>query len=72
MLTMHRWFDTSASERDLGYKPIVAYKDGWKDTLAWFKSHWLPEFDAKSGVLGLAVGTQNKIDICKYGWGGGV
>jgi len=71
MLTMHRWFDTTAAETDLEYKPVVAYTDGWKDTLAWFRQHWLPGFDRRTGVLGLATGTQNKIDIQAAGTGTG-
>ncbi|KAL1507043.1 hypothetical protein AB1Y20_007905 [Prymnesium parvum] len=67
MLTMHRWFDTSAAKRDLGYEPIISFDDGWHDTLLWFKEFWLPSFDAKSGVTGLAEGTQNKIDIQSAG-----
>ena len=69
MLTMHRWFDVSASQRDLDYRPIVSYADGWKDTLAWFKEYWLPGFDVRAGVLGLATGTQKKIDIQEAGTG---
>mmetsp|Transcript_29422 Transcript_29422/g.80728 ORF Transcript_29422/g.80728 Transcript_29422/m.80728 type:complete len:405 (-) Transcript_29422:551-1765(-) len=63
MLTMHRWFDVSAAKHDLAYEPIIKYADGWKDTLDWFKQHWLPTFDNKAGVTGLSTGTQNKIDI---------
>jgi len=63
MLTMHRWFDVSASKKDLGYEPIVSYSEGWRDTLAWFRTYWLPTFDGGAGVTGLATGTQNKIDI---------
>jgi len=28
MLTMHRWFDISAAEQDLKYKPIIGFKEG--------------------------------------------
>jgi len=63
MLTMHRWFDTSAAARDLGYSPIVSYRDGWSDTLQWFKQHWLPTFARDGGMIGIAAGTQNKIDV---------
>jgi len=63
MLTMHRWFDTSASVRDLKYSPIVSYSEGWADTLEWFKLFWLPSFDAHAGIVGLHSGTQKKIDI---------
>jgi len=63
MLTMHRWFDTTASEKDLGYRPIVSYSEGWADTLVWFRENWLPTFDAAAGIVGLHSGTQNKIDV---------
>lgn len=63
MLTMHRWFSIAAAEKDLAYTPIVAYDKGWADTLSWFKANWLPTFNTKAGVMGLANGTQKKIDI---------
>jgi len=63
VLTMHRWFDISAAENDLGYAPIVGYKEGWADTLAWFRAHWLPTFDVKADLVGLSTSTQAKIDI---------
>lgn len=63
MLTMHRWFDTSAAKQDLGYEPIVSFSDGWTDTLEWFNSYWLPSFEKSAGITGLSRGTQNKIDI---------
>jgi len=69
VLTMHRWFVISAAERDLGYKPVVSYKDGWADTLQWFRAHWLPTFDTRAGVTGLATGTQAKIDTQAAGTG---
>ena len=63
MLTMHRWFNIAAAESDLGYKPVVSYKEGWADTLKWFSANWLPAFDARAGMTGLATNTQAKIDI---------
>ena len=62
MLTMNRWFHIGAAERDLGYKPIVGYREGWADTLVWFKKFWLPSFGQKSGILGIAGQSQAKID----------
>lgn len=44
VLTMHRWFDISAAERDLKYKPVIHYRDGWNETKVWFKKNWLPGF----------------------------
>jgi len=45
MLLIHRWFDISDAERDLNYAPIVSYKQGWADTMDWFKKNWLPVHD---------------------------
>jgi len=68
MLTMHRWFSIANAERDLGYKPIVSFKEEWPKTLLWFREHWLPTFRrqheaSKGALLGLAKQTQDKIDI---------
>ena len=65
MLTMHRWFDISAATNDLGYKPIIRFDEGWRDTIAWFKANWLPSFDKKAGGYAgrIAKQTQRKIDI---------
>jgi nucleoside-diphosphate-sugar epimerase len=65
MLLMNRWFRISAIERDLGYKPVVGFQEGWADTVCWFREYWLPHFG--SGASGLAGGvakqTQHKIDL---------
>lgn len=37
LLTMHAWFDIGATRRDIGYEPIVGFRDGWTDMTAWFK-----------------------------------
>ena len=37
--SMHRWFRTDAAQRDLGYKPIVPFDEGWRRTVAWFAQH---------------------------------
>ena len=64
MLTMHRWFDITAAKDDLQYAPIVSYADGWTDTLAWFREHWLPNFLASDkGLFGISSKTQEKIDV---------
>ncbi|KAJ8905323.1 hypothetical protein NDN08_001830 [Rhodosorus marinus] len=39
MLMIDRWFDISAAERDLGYKPIKPTTEAWPETLQWFKEH---------------------------------
>ena len=71
VLTMHRWFDISAAEADLNYKPIIAYAEGWADTLAWFRANWLPSFDDKAGLTGISKSSQAKIDIQAAGSDGG-
>lgn len=43
MLMIHRWFDIEKSRRDLGYEPLVGFEQGWADTVAWFKTVWLPK-----------------------------
>jgi nucleoside-diphosphate-sugar epimerase len=67
VLTMHRYFTITAAERDLGFKPIVPFEEGWADTLVWFKSHWLPGYlkrrETESGLAGIADQSQRKIDI---------
>lgn len=64
VLTMHRWFDISAIEQDLGYTPIIPYSIGWEDTIQWFKAHWLPRFQAAKdkSVFGISEQSQAKID----------
>ena len=62
MLTMHRWFNIDAAEKDLNYQPIVGFREGWADTLVWFRQHWLPTFDTAAGMVGLAEQSQAKID----------
>lgn len=63
VLTMHRWFNIGAAERDLRYKPVIPFAEGWADTAAWFKTHWLPSFQRSSGIAGIASESQAKIDI---------
>lgn len=41
MLIINRVFDISNIERDMGYKPIIAFEEGWPDTIAWFRETWL-------------------------------
>jgi hypothetical protein len=61
---MHRWFDIVNAERDLGFEPIVEYEGGWVETIAWFKEHWLPGFNASGSMVGgIAAQSQAKIDI---------
>jgi nucleoside-diphosphate-sugar epimerase len=42
MLVIHRYFNISAAQRDLKYEPLIEFKDGWQQTIDWFKSYWLP------------------------------
>ena len=63
VLVMHRWFDIAAAEADLGFAPIIAYEEGWQETIAWFREHWLPTYERSSGWLGIATQSQAKIDI---------
>lgn len=66
VMTMHRWFRISAAERDLKYKPLIAFKDGWKETIVWFRANWLPGFiqrKSNSKIIGIAAQSQRKIDI---------
>jgi nucleoside-diphosphate-sugar epimerase len=71
VLTMNRWFDISAAEKDLEFKPIIGFREGWADTIEWFKQYWLPDFRAAqantkgflASLLGIAARSQSKIDI---------
>merc|ERR1719238_860445 len=63
VLTMHRWFDIAAAENDLGYAPIIGFREGWNETIEWFRVNWLPTFRPASSYAGLAAKTQDKIDI---------
>ena len=44
MLVIDRAFNIQAAVKDLKYEPIISFKDGWDETIAWFKSNWLPGF----------------------------
>ena len=63
VLTMHRWFDIAAAEKDLGFEPIIAYDAGWTETIAWFKANWLPTYAKTTSLFGIAEQSQAKIDI---------
>lgn len=63
VLTMHRWFDIAAAAEDLDFRPIVGFRDGWDETLVWFREHWLPNFSKQESLIGLSSKTQEKIDI---------
>ena len=63
VLTMHRWFDIKAAEKDLDFQPIVGFREGWDETIEWFKQNWLPKQAASKSLFGIASATQDKIDI---------
>ena len=69
MLTMHRWFDISAAEKDLKYKPVIGFKEGWAGTMVWFKENWLPGFKSGANVrlAGISKKTEDKIDMSAEG-----
>jgi len=69
VLTMHRWFPVDNAERDLKYRPVVGFTEGWAETRAWFKQHWLPDFKAGKGVrlAGISKRTEDKIDLSAQG-----
>ncbi|KAF0690596.1 Aste57867_18043 [Aphanomyces stellatus] len=62
-MMMHRWFNIDAATKDLGFEPIVPFTTGWLDTHAWFRTHWLPSFQKKSGFGEIAAQSQAKIDV---------
>lgn len=68
-LTMHRWFNTDAAKEDLGYTPLIGFREGWEDTTRWFKDTWLlhrlqkMKQAQKSLLSGVADTTVEKINI---------
>ena len=72
VLTMHRWFDIAAAEADLDFTPIIDFREGWNDTIVWFRQNWLPNFHKTGSLIGLSSKTQEKIDIQEAGGGGSV
>ena len=65
VLTMHRWFKIDAAVNDLGYYPLVPFKEGWADMAVWTRENWLPKFlsSRNGGFAGIAKQSQRKIDI---------
>jgi nucleoside-diphosphate-sugar epimerase len=66
MLTMHRWFSVVAAQRDLGYSPVVSFKEAWPDTIEWFRLKWLPTFDPKSASGTTGGIAQQTVDKVQY------
>eukprot|EP00933_Yihiella_yeosuensis_P050477 TRINITY_DN48269_c0_g1_i1.p1 TRINITY_DN48269_c0_g1~~TRINITY_DN48269_c0_g1_i1.p1 ORF type:complete len:422 (-),score=58.77 TRINITY_DN48269_c0_g1_i1:205-1470(-) len=65
MLTMDRWFSHKLAEKDLGYKPIISFREGWSDSIEWFRTKWLPTRLStlrQSSYGQVYSGTQQKID----------
>lgn len=46
MLVINRYFNIEAAKRDLHYKPLIQFNDGWKQTIEWFKLNWLPKYNS--------------------------
>lgn len=44
MLTMHRYFNIQRAQDDLQYTPIVTHDKAVTQTLQWFQTNWLPQF----------------------------
>ena len=67
VLTMNRWFNIEAIEKDLGYQPIIPFERGWQDCIQWFVENWVPDYRKRleaSGDkwTGIADQSQMKID----------
>merc|ERR1711871_363546 len=62
VLTMHRWFAIDDAVSDLGFSPIIGFREGWKDTADYFKRTWLPKFNEGRGSGGLMghIATQSQ------------
>lgn len=69
VLTMHRWFDISAAEKDLNYLPVIGFEEGWNQTADWFKENWLPDFQSGKNVraAGISKKTDAKINLSAEG-----
>lgn len=65
MLVMHRWFRTDRAKKDLGYEPIIKFREGWDDSIDWFRREWLPKYLDRTRASSYGVihhGSQAKID----------
>lgn len=44
MMTIDRWFNIEAAQKDLKYEPVISFEKGWQETLEWFadnKGWWI-------------------------------
>ena len=65
---MHRWFNVDLAKEELDFEPIIPFREGWNDTIDWFKQNWLPAFQArqKAGTarfVNISGTTEDKINI---------
>lgn len=44
MLVINRYFNIRAAAKDLHYVPIITFREGWDQTIQWFKANWLPKY----------------------------
>eukprot|EP00123_Amoebidium_parasiticum_P015456 comp22981_c2_seq1/m.36564 comp22981_c2_seq1/g.36564 ORF comp22981_c2_seq1/g.36564 comp22981_c2_seq1/m.36564 type:complete len:355 (-) comp22981_c2_seq1:37-1101(-) len=47
--SIHRWFNIEHAKRDLGYKPLFTFQEGWAQSIEWFKPReewWQAKADA--------------------------
>jgi len=49
MMVIHRYFSPTNSRRDLLYKPLVTFEEGWSRTIEWYKENWLGKWKEKNG-----------------------
>jgi nucleoside-diphosphate-sugar epimerase len=45
MMIIHRYFNIQNAKRDLQYKPLKTFDEGWTETIEWFKINWLPLYN---------------------------
>merc|ERR1712138_190687 len=67
VLTMHRWFNIAAAEKDLNYSPIIPFDEGWSDMIEGMRANWLPQSLTRRNIYGLAQQSQSRIDSQVHG-----
>lgn len=64
MLTIHRYFDIENSIKDLNYKPLFSFEEGWAKTINWHKEHWLPTYlERRAAGKGSSLGSFVKKNV---------